>query len=1038
MRITEDQLEQKALEWFAKLGFQCIYGPDIAPAPDGEMPERDDYGQVILVDRLRARLEIINPNVPASAIDDALQQVLSPNLPTLIQTNRQFQQWLRNGVRVRYQRDGETVGDFVHLIDFENVHNNDWAAINQFTIKGPRHTRRPDIIVFINGLPISVLELKNPADEEADIWKAFDQLQTYKEQIPDLFNTNEILIIADGTNARAGSLTADKERFSVWRTIEGQELDPLGVHRELETLIRGLFRREYMLEFLRDFVLFEDDEGEIIKKIAAYHQFHAVRLALAKTLSASAPEGDKKAGVVWHTQGSGKSISMACYAGKVMTSPAMKNPTIVVVTDRNDLDGQLYETFSAAKDLLREEPIQAEGRDELRSLLSNRPSGGIIFTTIQKFSLEDGEDSFPVLSSRDNVVVICDEAHRTQYGLEAKLVTQGKNAGKFVYGYAHHLRDALPCATFIAFTGTPVSLSDRDTRAVFGPDIHVYDMQQAQADKATVPINYESRLAKLEMKDEDRPRIDSEVEELTEDEEEGAAAKIKSRWAALEKLAGAEPRIEKIASDLIEHFEQRQDVLAGKAMIVCMSREICVRLYDELVKLRPEWHNTDPEKGAIKIVMTGSSSDKPLLRPHIYSKKIKKDLEKRFKKPDDPFKIVIVRDMWLTGFDAPCLHTLYVDKPMRGHSLMQAIARVNRVFKDKPGGLVVDYIGIANELKEALREYTSSGGKGDLTEKIEQAFDVFMEKLHIARGILHGFDYSDFEAEAFELLPGAADYILGLKDGKKRFADCIMALSSAYCLCSTYDDALEYREEVAFLQAIKAALTKHEVATGKISDEEREHALRQIVSRALSSAEVVDIFAVAGIKKPNIGLLSEDFLNEIRMMPQRNLAVELLERLLRNEVKSRFKNNIIQNQKFTDLLQKALNKYRNRAIETAQVIEELIDMARDFNAALNRGDDKGLTPEEMAFYDALESNEASVRELGDNVLRQIATELTDQLRKNVSVDWSVRETVRARLRILVKRILRKYKYPPDLEQRAIDLVLEQAKTLSSVWADEME
>ena len=826
-----------------------------------------------------------------------------------------------------------------------------------------------------------------------------------------------------------GSLTADKERFSTWRTIDGRSNDPLGPMRELETLIKGVFNKEFLLDYLRNYILFEEDKDGIVKKIAGYHQFHAVRLAMTRTLAAAALDGDRKAGVVWHTQGSGKSISMACYAGKVMTDPQMKNPTIVVVTDRNDLDGQLFGTFSMAKDVLRETPVQADNRKDLRELLGNRPSGGIIFTTIQKFSPGEDEDTFPMLSERHNIVVICDEAHRTQYGLEARL----NKKGEYEYGYAKHMRDALPNATFIAFTGTPVSQTDRDTRAVFGPDIHVYDMEQAEKDQATVKIYYEGRLAKLELNNDETLKIDEEVDELTEDQEESTAAKTKSRWAALEKLVGTEPRIQEIAADLVQHFEDRLRVIDGKAMVVAMSREICAHLYNAIVELRPEWHHDDPKKGVIKIVMTGSSSDKAILRPHLYSKQVKKDLEQRFKDPADPFKIVIVRDMWLTGFDAPCLHTMYIDKPMRGHTLMQAIARVNRVFRDKPGGLVVDYIGIANELREALKEYTASGGKGKPTEFIEEAFDVFLEKLSVVRGMMHGFDYSDYETEAFELLPGAADHILSQKDGQKRFADCVTAMSQAFALCSTYEDAIPHREEVAFLQAIKAVITKHSTASSKIEDEQREHALRQIVSKAIAADGVVDIFAAAGLNNPNIGLLSDEFLNDVRLLPQKNLAVELLERLLRNDIQSRFKNNVVQNKKFTDLLQQALNKYRNRGIETAQVIEELIAMAEEFRAATERGEDLGLTADEMAFYDALETNQAAVRELGDDILRKIAAELTDQLRKNVSVDWSVRETVRAKLRLLVKRILRKYKYPPDLEQRAIDLVLQQAETLSEAW-----
>jgi len=1032
MTITEDQLEQKTIAWLRELGFGYAYGPDIAPPPDGIAPEREDYRQVILAGRLRTQLEAINPTLPLSAIEDAVRQVLTPNLPTLIQINRQFHRWLRDGVKVQYQKNGETVGDQVRLIDFTNPMANDWLAVNQFTIKGPNHTKRPDIILFVNGLPFAVLELKNPADEEADIWAAFNQLQTYKAQIPDLFNANELMIISDGITARVGSLTADKERFSAWRTIDGRTVDPLGAMRELETMAKGLLSPAFLCDYLNSFILFEEDEdGNTIKKIAGYHQAHAVRLAVEKTISASAATGDKRAGVVWHTQGSGKSISMACYAGKVMTEPAMKNPTILVVTDRNDLDGQLLGTFAMSKELLREAPVQADDRDHLRQLLANRPSGGVIFTTIQKFSLMGDEATFPLLSARDNIVVMCDEAHRTQYGLDAKLNTK---TGQYAYGYAKYLRDAVPNATFIAFTGTPVSQADRDTRAVFGPDIHVYDMERAQEDGATVKIFYESRLAKLELKEDQRPTIDSEVEELTEDEEESAAAKTKSRWAALEKLVGAEPRIKQIAIDLVQHFEHRQEAMDGKAMIVCMSREICVHMYNAIVAIKPEWHSDDPSEGAIKVVMTGSSSDKAILRPHIYPHKVRKEvIEKRFKNAKDPFKIVIVRDMWLTGFDVPCLHTLYIDKPMRGHNLMQAIARVNRVFKDKPGGLVVDYIGIANELKEALHEYTASGGKGDPTEAIERAYDLFTEKLSVARGMLHGYDYSDYESEAFELLPGAADHVLGLRDGKQRFADCVAKLSQAYALCCTLDDAIAHREEVAFLQAVKAALVKHNTVGSKIADEQCEQALRQLVSRAVASTEVLDIFSAAGLKKPNLALLSDEFLSDIRLMPQKNLAVELLERLLRDDIRSRFKTNIVQHHKFTDLLQKTLVKYRNRAIETAQVIEELIAMAKDFKAAAERGEELSLSPDEMAFYDALETNEVSVRELGDDVLRKIAVELTDQLRRNLKEDWSVREAVRASLRLMVKRILRKYKYPPDLEQRAIDLVLQQAETLSDAW-----
>ncbi|HXQ33469.1 MAG TPA: type I restriction endonuclease subunit R [Anaerolineales bacterium] len=1034
MIVTEDVFERATLEYLSALGYQYASGYDIAP--DGIAPERGDFRQLVLTNRLRPRLISFNASIPANAIDFAIQQVLIPNLPTLVQANRQFHRFLRDGIRVEFQRDEDTVADHVRLFDFKNPDNNDWLVVNQFSIKGAHHTRRPDIIVFINGLPIAVLELKNPADENADIWNAFNQLQTYKDHIPDLFVTNELQVIADSVTARVGSLTADKERFMTWRTIDGQRIDPLGQFREAETLIRGVFRRDLLLEYLRDFILFEDSGGEIVKKIAAYHQFHAVRKAVETTLRASRPEGDKKAGVVWHTQGSGKSISMCFYAGEIMTAPEMKNPTLVVVTDRTDLNSQLFQQFSMAKDILREDPKPAETRRQLRELLADRPSGGIIFTTIQKFSPFEEEDSFPVLSERDNIVVICDEAHRTQYGLLAKMDIR---TGEIQYGYAKHMRDALPNASFIAFTGTPVSFKDRDTRAIFGDYVDIYDMERAQQDHATVPIYYESRLAKLDLKPEETPHIDESVEELTEDEEEIVKARIKTRWAALEKLVGAEPRLRKIAADFLQHFDKRLEVMEGKAMFVCMSREICAHVYNEIVALRPYWHDADPKKGAIKIVMTGSSSDKELLRPHLYSKQTKKELEKRFKDPIDDFKVVIVRDMWLTGFDVPPLHTMYIDKPMRGHTLMQAIARVNRVFKDKPGGLVVDYIGIGHELKQALNEYTESGARGKLALEAEEAVPILLEKIEVARGMLHGFDYQDFETDAYELLPGAADHILGLakdsqgRDGKQRFFDCVTAMTKAFALCCTLDEALPYREEIAFYQAIKAVLTKHSTATGKISDEQREHALRQLMSRAVVSEEVVDIFEAAGLKKPNIGILSEEFLRDVRLMPQKNLAVELLERLLRDEIQARMKTNVVQSKRFSELLQAALNKYRNRAIETAQVIEELIAMAKEFNAAARRGEALKLSNEEVAFYDALETSESAVRQLGEEVLRKIAVELTENLRKNVSVDWAIRDTVRAKLRLLVKRILRKYKYPPEDEPHAVATVLQQAEVLSASW-----
>jgi type I restriction enzyme R subunit len=1039
--MTEDQLEQETLDWLAEVGYTHLYGPTIAY--DGESPERDNYSQVVLIERLRSAMARLNPKVPLAAREDALKQVLELGLPIQLSANRLFHRLLVSGVPVQYQKDGETRGDFVRLIDWVEVKANDWLAINQFSIQGPKHTRRPDIILFINGLPLVLLELKNPADVKADLGKAFDQIQTYKEQIPDLFQYNEILVIADGSEARMGSLSADAERFMNWRTIDGKDLDPLGQFNELETLVRGALAPKMLLDYLRYFVLFEDD-GRLVKKIAGYHQFHAVRAAILQVVSASRPGGSHKGGVVWHTQGSGKSITMTCFAARVMQEAAMENPTIVVITDRNDLDGQLFGVFSMSQDLLREQPVQVESRGDLRSKLANRPSGGIVFATIQKFMPGVDEDTFPLLSDRSNIVVIADEAHRTQYGFGAELKTSegaqsAESKTRYQVGYAQHLRDALPNATFVAFTGTPVSSEDRDTRSVFGEYIHVYDMQQATEDGATVAIYYESRLAKLSLKDSELPAIDDQVDELAEDEEDDQQSRLKSRWAALEKVVGAEPRIQSVAADLVTHFEERNQGLLsmgqmpGKAMVVGMSREICVHLYNEIVALHPEWHDEDPEKGAIKVIMTGSASDKALLRPHIYSGQLKKRLEKRFKDPLDPLKLVIVRDMWLTGFDAPCVHTLYVDKPMKGHNLMQAIARVNRVFKDKQGGLVVDYIGIANELKAALKEYTGSKGKGRPTVDAHEAYSVLEEKLDVLRSLLHGFDCSNYLTGGHKLLAGAANHVLGLEDGKKRFADTALAMSKAFTLCCTLDEAKAVREDVAFFQAIKVILIKREVSQQKKTDEERELAIRQIIGNAVVSGEVVDIFQAVGLDKPNIGLLDDAFLAEVRNLPEKNLAVELLERLLEGEIKSRYSTNLAQEKKFSELLANVIKRYQNRSIETAQVIEELIEMAKKFAAASQRGDALGLNDDELAFYDALANNEASVRELGDEILAKIAHELTASLRANVSVDWSSRESVRAKLRILVRRILRKYKYPPDQAEEAAQLILNQAETLCEAW-----
>ncbi len=863
--ITENQLELLCIDWFKELSYEYQLGYDIQP--DGPRPEREDYRQVVLKERLLERLEAINPEVPSDTLQLVVNSVVEPESPILIKSNRAFHKWLIEGYPVEYTcpKSGENKHTHIRLIDFDRVDNNQFLVVNQFTITGTKGNRRPDLVVFINGLPISVIELKNPADEQADIWHAYNQLQTYKEEISDLFVFNEALVVSDGWTARIGSLTANKERFLPWRTISNEQDKPLLEYR-LETLVRGFFDRELLLDYIRYFVLFESDSNEIIKKIAGYHQFHAVREAVKATVVAANKEvsgkllpatsniepGSGKAGVVWHTQGSGKSISMVCYASKLLQQPQLNNPTLVVVTDRNDLDGQLYNTFCMAQETLKQLPQQAADRDALRDLLASRQSGGIIFTTVQKFSLLDNEEAHPILSERNNIVVVSDEAHRSQYGNKARLTEtkdeQGNVTGhRYVFGYSKYMRDALPGASFIGFTGTPISLDDKDTRGVFGDYVSIYDIQDAVEDGATVPIYYESRLAKLDINQDEIEELNDEVDDVLEDEEElSSREKAKSQWAALEKLVGAEPRIKQIAEDLVKHFEARTETFPGKGMVVGMSRDICVDLYDAIVALRPDWHDEDPEKGAIKIVMTGSASDKAKLQPHIYNKKQKKRFEARYKKVDDPLKLVIVRDMWLTGFDAPSCHTMYIDKPMKGHNLMQAIARVNRVFKDKPGGLVVDYIGIANELKSALHTYTGSRGKGKPTVDSHEAFSVLAEKIDVVRGMFatlvdgNTFDYLDeFETKAIQLLPGAVNHLSGLtnakgeRDGKRRFLDVMAALTKAFSLCNTLDEVAEYRKEIAFYSAIKTAFLKHSSVDKKLSEEEKHSALKRIIDNAI-------------------------------------------------------------------------------------------------------------------------------------------------------------------------------------------------------------
>jgi type I restriction enzyme R subunit len=1047
--LNEQQLEDLCLGWFQEAGWHFAHGPDIAP--DSNTPERTDYRQVVLRERLLAALARINPYMPQAALEQAAHTLHTVSEPHMVVRNRSVHRLLLNGVMVEFAVGDDKKADLVHFIDFAQPSNNDFLVVNQFTITGTKQPRRPDIVAFINGMPLAVIELKNPANEQTDVWDAFNQLQTYKEEVTDLFNCNAALVVSDGWTARVGSLTANAERMLPWRTIANEDDRPR-LQMELETVVRGFFKPELFLDYVRHFVLFEQDGGSIVKKIAGYHQFHAVREAVRATvIAASTPEksllevhdvratygkevlpGSRKAGVVWHTQGSGKSITMACYAGKLLQQAEMKNPTLVVVTDRNDLDGQLFATFCSASDLLRTTPVQAGSRDELREMLASREAGGIIFTTVQKFALLEAEEAHPLLSDRANIVVISDEAHRSQYGMTGKLDTK---TGKYVFGYAKHLRDALKNATFIGFTGTPIALEDKDTRAVFGDYVSIFDIQDAVDDGATVPIFFESRLAKLDVNQAEIDALNAQVDEVVEDEEDiSAREKTKSEWATLEKLVGAEPRLEQVARDLVEHFEARTSVVDGKAMVVCMSRDICAHLYNAVVALRPDWHSDDPELGAIKIVMTGSAADKALLQPHLYSKQVKKRLEARFKDATDPLKLVIVRDMWLTGFDAPCCHTMYIDKPMKGHNLMQAIARVNRVFKNKPGGLVVDYIGIANELKAALKIYTDAKGKGDPTHNAAEALAVLLEKMDIVRGLMHGFDYSAFEVNAIQLLVPTANHILGLKDGKERFLDTMLAVSKAFSLCGTLDEAAALRKEIAFFSAIKVAISKFTTVDKKRSDAEKNSALKQILDNAIISEGVDDIFSLAGLDKPNIGLLSEEFLEDVRRMETRNLAVELLEKLLRDEIKARARNNVVQEKKYGDRLLETLRRYHNRAIETAQVIEELIAMAKEFQAVLAREAALGLGPDEIAFYDALSNNESAVRELGDELLKKIAVEITEKLRASTTVDWQVRESVRAKLRILVRRTLQKWKYPPDQQADAVELVLKQAESLSDAWS----
>lgn len=1024
--FAESEVESSALDWLRETGYETLYGLAIAPGAD--QAERSSYSDVILLERLRQAVNVINPGISREGRESAIRQVEHPQYQALLTENRHFHDWLVHGVPVESKRpDGTTEGRRVFLIDFEHPEKNDWLAVNQYTVEETHIKRRADVVVFVNGLPLAVMELKNPIDERATMGTAFNQLQTYKDQIPSLLRFNEALIISDGTEAHIGSLSADQDRFMPWRTIEGEKLAPNAMP-ELEVLIKGAFDHRRFLDLLQYYIVFQDDDGAVIKIMAAYHQYHATQTALLRTLEASSPNGKKRCGVVWHTQGSGKSLTMAFYTGRVMRSLEMADPTIVVITDRNDLDEQLFTTFSKCKDLFKDTPVQAEGRDDLREKL-NVASGGIVFTTVQKFMPATTGVATAKLSDRRNIVVIADEAHRSQYD--------------FVDGYARVMRESLPNASWIGFTGTPIEHSDKDTYAVFGDCISIYDIQQSVDDHATVKIYYESRLAKLDINRGEQPLIDQEFDEATENEELEKKEKLKSRWAATEAIVGAQKRIDNVARDIVKHWDDRCSAITGKAMIVCMSRRICVDLYDALVRLRPEWGSKDPKfaDGALRIVMTGAASDNRSWQKHIRTKAVRKKLAKEFRDASSAFRIVIVRDMWLTGFDVPCLNTMYLDKRMQGHGLMQAIARVNRIFKDKPGGLIVDYFGLAEELQVAVATYTQNGGQGNATVNQEVAILEMMKYYDVCLGIFNGFDWSKWTSnnhtERTTLLKEAANHALSLTDGKKRINDAVTCLSRAFALAVTSDEAKKIVDDVAFFQSVRAVLAKG-IGPGQKTPEQLDLAVKQIVSSAISSDGIVDIFGDKGLNKPDVSVLSDEFLDEMRDMPQKHLAIETLQRLLDNEIHGIIRKNLVQERSFAAMLEKTVNDYQSRRVDTAFVLNELIEMGKTLRENRKRPEQLGLSDDEVAFYDALGANEASVRELGDVTLKAIAKDLVKTLKNSTTVDWTVRETVKAALRVKVKNLLRRYHYPPDRQEAATTTVLQQAEILCAEWAGEPE
>lgn len=1073
-RITENTIEEFAIELLEKAGYQHLYAPDIAP--DSDLSERQSFEDVLLMERLESAVGRINPNIPAETRKEAIKQIQRLHSPELITNNEAFHRMLTEGIKVSYLKDGNDRGDIVWLIDFHKLENNDFIVANQFTIIDNGVNKRPDMILFVNGLPLVVIELKNPADENATIKSAYKQLQTYKQAIPNLFTFNGFMVISDGLEAKAGSLSAGFSRFMTWKSSDGK-MEASHLVGQLETLIKGMLNKETLLDLICHFVVFEkskkeDKETDIItiqtvKKLAAYHQYYAVNRAVESTLRAAGysyisgrngsnivkespesygvvgvkqqPVGDRKGGVVWHTQGSGKSLSMVFYTGKIVL--AMNNPTVVVITDRNDLDDQLFDTFAASKQLLRQEPVQAEDREQLKELL-RVVAGGVIFTTIQKFQPDEG-NVYEQLSDRENIIVIADEAHRTQYGFKAKTVDdkdeQGNVIGKkIVYGFAKYLRDALPNATYLGFTGTPIEGTDVNTPAVFGNYVDVYDIVQAVEDKATVRIYYESRLAKINLSEEGKKLVADLDEELGTDDLTDTQ-KAKAKWTQLEALIGSEDRIKQVAQDIVNHFEQRQEVFDGKGMIVAMSRRIAADLYDEIIKIRPLWHSDDLKKGVIKVVMTSSSADGPKISKHHTTKEQRRALADRMKDPEDELKLVIVRDMWLTGFDAPSLHTLYIDKPMKGHNLMQAIARVNRVYKDKPGGLVVDYLGIASDLKKALAFYSDSGGKGDPAIAQEEAVHLMLEKLEVVSQMYHGFCYEDYFAAdtstKLSIILAAEEHILGLENGKKRYIDEVTALSKAFAIAIPHEQALDVKDEVSFFQAIKSRLAKFDNTSSGKTNEEMETAIKQVIDNALVTEQVIDVFDAAGIKKPDISILSEEFLLEVKNMEHKNVALEVLKKLLNDEIKSRTKKNLIQSKALTEMLEVSIKKYHNKILTAVEVIEELIALGKDIQNMDKEAQKMGLSEYEYAFYTAIASNDSAKELMQKDKLRELAVVLFEKVKKNTSIDWTIKESVKAKLKVIVKRTLRQYGYPPDMQKLATDTVLKQAEMIAEELAD---